>query len=211
MRTLRILGSLLLAGLGAGGCASVGQFKGLALDADSVYVSGVTPIRQDRNYACGAACFAAVAAHWGVNLADFKARHPRLPADTTGRDLQQLAEEFGLQALVYRGSMEDLQQNLADGRPLIVMIPMPLVAKGGLATDLLFNAWNEVGPRPPHWVVVVGVVKDKHVIVDDPASGPLLVRQEEFQKWWAQKENLCVLIAAPPEPEPSAEPSAKSG
>lgn len=204
MRSRPILGLLLLCSLGVGGCASVGQFKGLTLDADSVYVSGVTPVRQDRNYACGAACFAAVASHWGVDLADFKAKHPRLPADLTGRDLQQLAGEFGLQAIVFRGSIGDLQQNLADGRPVIVMIPMPLVAKGGLATNLLLNAWNEIGPRPPHWVVVVGMVKDRHVIVDDPASGPLLVRREEFEKWWAQKENLCVLIAAPPTAAPLA-------
>ena len=134
----------------AGGCASVSSFKGLRFDDDSVYVSGVTPVRQDKNYACGAACVATVAAHWGIGLGEFKARYPSLPADATGRDLQHLATGFGLQAVVYRGSMDDLQQNLADGRPLIVMIPMPLVAKGGLATDLLFNAWNELGPRPSH-------------------------------------------------------------
>lgn len=199
-----MLGSLLAAGLLAGGCASVSPFKGLTLGADSVYVSGVTPIRQDRNYACGPACFATVAAHWGVNLIDFQAKHPRFPTDTTGHDLQQLAEECGLQAVVYRGSWGDLQQNLAEGRPLIVMIPMPLVGKGGVATDLLLNAWNEVGPRPAHWVVVVGAVGNEQVIVDDPASGPLLIRRAAFEKWWAKKENLCVLIAAPAEPEPSA-------
>jgi predicted double-glycine peptidase len=197
---MRIFGPLflLIACLLTGGCASVGQFKGLTLDSDSTYVSGVTPIRQDKNYACGAACVAAVAAHWGVSLADFKARHPSLPADSTGHELQKLAEGLGLQAVVYRGSMEDLQQNLSDGRPLIVMIPMPLIAKGGLTTDVLFNVWNEVGPRPSHWVVVVGSVKNKRMIIADPASGPLTVRQDEFQKWWAQKNNLCVLIAGPP-------------
>jgi predicted double-glycine peptidase len=197
---MRILGPVfLLLALLAGGCASVGQFKGLTLNDDSVYVSGVPPVRQDKNYACGAACVASVAAHWGVSLADFKSKYPSLPADTTGRDLQKLAEELGLQAVVYRGSMDDLQQNLGDGRPLIVMIPMPLIAKGTLVSDLVLNVWNEIGPRPAHWVVVVGSIKNQQLIVDDPASGPLKVRQEEFQKWWAQKDNLCVLIAAPPE------------
>jgi len=31
----------------------------------------------------------------------------------TGHDLQQLAEKLGLQAFAYRGSMDDLRQNLA--------------------------------------------------------------------------------------------------
>lgn len=190
--------ALALGGLLAGGCASVSSFKGLKFDDEAVYVSGVTPVQQDKHYACGAACLATVAAHWGVSLAEFKARYPSLPADTTGKELAALAAGLGLQAIAYQGSMDDLRQNLADGRPLIVMIPMPLVAHGGVASDLLLGAWNELGPRPSHWVVVVGTVRDKSVIVADPASGPLRVRQEEFQQWWAQKANLCVLVAGPP-------------
>ena len=190
---------LLLAALLAGGCASVGQFKGLPLRDSGVYVSGVPPVRQDQDYACGPACLAAVAAHWGVSLADFTARHPRLPADTTGGDLQKLAGDLGLQAVAYRGSLEDLRQNLDAGRPVIVMIPMPLVARGGLVADLILNAWNAAGPRPAHWVVVLGMTGDGRLIVHDPASGPLWVKREDFEEWWAQKDHLCVLVAAPPE------------
>jgi hypothetical protein len=94
-----------------------------------------------------------------------------MPADATGRDLQVLAEGLGLQTFAYRGSMDDLQENLRKGRPLIVMIPQPQLPTGELTAALLLNAWNQWGPRPAHWVVVVGFTKNKAVIIHDPDSG----------------------------------------
>jgi predicted double-glycine peptidase len=159
-------------------------------------VSGVPPVRQDNEYACGPACVAAVAAHCGIALTDFASGHPQLAGDATGRDLQTLAEELGLQAFVYRGSMNDLQENLMKGRPLIVMIPKPVMEPRGWIATPIVNLWNEFGRRPAHWVVVVGFVEGSQVILHDPASGPLVVKQETFRNWWAKKDNLCVLIAA---------------
>ena len=187
---------ILLLALALGGCTTVGRFNGLRLNDDALYVSGVTPVLQDKSHACGPACIAAVALYWGVNLDEFKASQPHLAEDATGHDLQVLAEKFGLQAFPFRGSMETLRQNLASGRPMIVMLPMPIVPQGGWVTGLVLNTWNEVGPRPAHWVVVVGAIKDKQVIINDPASGPIVVRQDKFVDWWAQKDNLCVLIVA---------------
>ncbi len=187
---------LLLSALLLGGCTTVSGFKGLTLEDDTLYVSGLPPIKQDKNYACGAACVAAVASFWNVPLADFRAKHPSLPADTTGHDLQALATELGLQAFAYRGSMEDLQENLHQGRPLIVMIPQPLIPDGGLTGAALLNAWDKWGPKPNHWVVVVGLTKDKSVIIHDPASGPMAVKLAAFQEWWIKKGNLTVLVSA---------------
>jgi predicted double-glycine peptidase len=232
MQTLRYCW-LLLPSLLLGGCASVTAFKGIALDEETVYLSGLPPnepsseqaprylgkglrpdnsgrhpssqqaarncavlIRQDEHYACGAACVAAVAAYWNVSPAEFRAKHPQMPADATGRDLQVLAEGLGLQAFAYRGSMDDLAENLRKGRPLIVMIPQPLLPNGELTASLLLNAWNQWGPKPAHWVVVVGITKNKAVIIHDPYSGPLVVKPEAFQAWWAKKGNLTVLITA---------------
>jgi predicted double-glycine peptidase len=193
---MRILpASLLFAALGLSGCASVGHFTGLRLNDDAVYVGDVTPVRQDQDHACGPACVAAVASHWGISFAAFKAAQPRMPEDATGHDLEALAGRLGLQAFAYRGSMDDLRQNLASGRPMIVMLPMPMMPRGGWLTETVLNLWNEMGPRPAHWVVVVGAIRHQQLIIDDPASGPMLVREEKFVAWWAQKENLCVLIA----------------
>jgi len=186
---------LLIPALLLGGCTSVAPFKGLSLSEGDIYVCGIPPIRQDKQYACGAACVAAVAAFWSVPIAEFTARHPSLPADATGRDLQVLANDIGLQAFVYRGSMDDLQENLRKGRPLIVMIPQPLIPSGGLTRTTLLNAWNQWGHKPAHWVIAVGITKDKAVLIHDPASGPMVVKPEAFQKWWARKDNLTVLLA----------------
>jgi ABC-type bacteriocin/lantibiotic exporter with double-glycine peptidase domain len=194
MRSLRPF--LLLPVLLLGGCASVAPFKGLTFREDSTFVNGVPPVQQDKTHACGPACVAAVAAHWGVALATFKSSHPFLPDDASGQDLQTLAEKLGLQAFAYRGSIDDLHDNLSKGRPLIVMIPKPIIGGSGLVTKPLLNFWNDYGPRPPHWVVAVGFVKNQKVIINDPASGPLIVNQTTFEKWWAKNDNLCVLIAA---------------
>lgn len=195
MRILRcwLLGAVAL----LGGCASVTRFNGIALSDDALFVSDVAPIRQEKKHACGPACVAAVAAHWGITLAEFQAKIPQAPVDATGTDMLQMAQRLGLQAFAYRGSMDDLRQNLEKGRPVIVMIPMPMLARGGLVAGAVFNLWNELGPRPPHWVVVIGLVGKECVIINDPASGPLVVRQDRFQSWWTRNDHLCVLIAGP--------------
>ena len=188
---------VLISSLMVGGCASVAPFKGITIEERSVYVSGVPAIRQDKHYACGAACLAAVAAYWNVPLLTFREKRAQMPEDTTGADLQALARELGLQAFSYRGSMEDLQENLHKGRPLIVMIPQPVLPSGGFIGGSLINAWNQWGLKPAHWVVVIGLEKEDVVIIADPESGLLKVKRPAFQAWWAKKDHLTVLVAAP--------------
>lgn len=180
-----------------GGCSSVASFRGIPLAGDSLYVSGLPPLRQNAQYACGPVCVAAVASHWGVSLNDFKAKCPVAPQDTTGRDLRTLAESLGLQAFVFQGSLDDLRDNLRQGRPMIVMItkpPDPALRQLGLLGGLALTVSEHVS-HPAHWVVVIGMNGDRSVIVHDPSSGLLQIKAAAFQKWWAQQKNLCVLIA----------------
>lgn len=177
------------------GCASVAPFRGLTVEDDSIYVAGLPPIHQDKNYSCGAACVAAVANYWNVSPRQFRSKCPRWPENTTGDDLQRLAEDLDLSGFVYRGSMEDLRDNLGKGRPLIVMIPQPVVPGGGLVSVTLFNAWNRWGHKPSHWVVVLGLTKSNDVIIQDPESGETVINGRSFEKWWAKKSYLTVLIS----------------
>ena len=173
------------------------NFRGIPLVGDGLYVSGLPPLRQNKQYTCGAACVAAVAAHWGVTLDEFKAKCPAAPKDSTGQDLQALAESVGLQAFVFQGSMADLQDNLRQGRPMIVMItqpPDPALRQLGLWGRLALSLSEHVS-HPAHWVVVIGLTGDQSVIVHDPATGLLQIKAPAFQKWWSQRNNLCVLIA----------------
>jgi predicted double-glycine peptidase len=185
-----------LAALGLSGCTSVQSFRGLSLSGESLYVSGLPPLRQNQTYACGPACVAAVAAHWGVGLAEFKAKCPAAPQDTTGPDLRAIAESLGLRGLVYRGSLADLQDNLRQGRPVIVMIPQPpnpALRQAGFIGALALSVSEHV-PHPSHWVVVIGFTGDHQVIVHDPAAGPLQLKADVFAQWWRRMNNLCVLI-----------------
>lgn len=195
MKTGGIIGALFISLL-LGGCASVSAFKGMTLDEDSVYISGLPPIRHDKHYACGATCVATVAAFWNIPLAEFRARYPQLPADMTGNDLATLATGLGLHAFAYRGSIDDLQENLRKGRPVIAMIPQPLVPNGDFTAGLLIKAWDKWGSKPPHWVVVIGLTPNQSLIIHDPASGEIVVKRDVFCRWWQQTDNLSVLLAA---------------
>lgn len=191
----RILAALVMPALG--GCTSVASFQGIPLSGESLYVSGLPPLRQNEQYACGPVCVAAVAAHWGVELGDFKAKCPSAPHDTTGLELQTLAQSLGLRAFVFQGSLDEMRTNLRQGRPLIVMITKPphqalrrMGLLGGIALAL-----SEKISRPSHWVVVIGFTVEQEVIVHDPATGPLRIKLAAFEKWWAEQKNLCVLVA----------------
>lgn len=180
-----------------GGCASVSTFRGIPLGGDSLYVSGVPPLRQDAQYACGPASVAPVGVHWGVSIEEFKTRCPAARQDATGPDLRAIAESLGLQAFVFQGKLDDLRDNLRRGRPMIVMItkpPDPALRGVGLLGGLAL-AISERVAHPPHWVVVVGLLGDREIIVHDPASGPLQIKLAVFHEWWAKQGNLCVLIA----------------
>lgn len=178
------------------GCTAVTHFRGLSIGDDSVYVAGLPPMHQDKYYSCGAACLAAVATYWNVPVGRFRAQCPRYSEDTTGRDLQQLAENLGLDAFVYRGSIADLRDNLEKGRPVIVMIPQLVLPEGGLVSVSLIDAWNSWGHKPAHWVVVLGFTRSKGVIVYDPESGSAVIKEQAFEKWWAKKSYLSVLVSA---------------
>lgn len=82
---------------------------------------------------------------------------------------------MGLQAFVFQGSLADLQDNMRQGRLLIVMItkpPDPALQRMGIM-DSLALALSEHVIHPPHCVVVIGLVGDQVVIVHDPAAGLL--------------------------------------
>lgn len=180
-----------------GGCSSVSSFRGIPVTGTGLYVSGLPPLRQNAQYTCGPACVAAVAAHWGVSLEEFRTKCPAAPQDTTGPDLRALAESLGLQAFVFQASLDDLKENLRQGRPLIVMLtqpPDPALRQWGLLGGLAVAISGRVS-HPPHWVVVVGLAGDGAVIVHDPAAGLLQIEAAAFQRWWGERQNLCVLIA----------------
>jgi predicted double-glycine peptidase len=86
-------------------------------------------------------------------------------------------EDSGYRAFAIRGEWQDLQENIAKGRPLIV----------SLAPS---------GPhRPLHYVVVAGIdVDSSAVFVNDPARQKLLrIARPDFEKEWNEAGNWTLL------------------
>ncbi len=191
----RRLRALAAAGaLAFGGCASISHFHGIPLDATAVYVANVPALRQTSAFACGPTCVATVAASLGVVPARLPRGDPKLSGDCNAQDLVALAGTLGLRAYAYESDMGDLEAQLRRGRAMIVMIPQPLVPAGGVVGHVIVEAWNALGPKPAHWVVVVGLEPDGDVILHDPAAGPVVMRRAAFLRHWRAEGHLSVLL-----------------
>jgi predicted double-glycine peptidase len=95
-------------------------------------------------------------------------------------DMQSYLQETGFQVFAVEGEWKDLQEQLTQGRPLIVSMQPGSV-----------NA-------PLHYVVVTGMDwRNGAVFVHDPARGKLIrVERAEFEKEWRPNHNW-MLLAVP--------------
>ena len=135
---------------------------------------------------CGSAAIAMVMQYWASRqpgldgaAADAGRIDQALPPDSKkgiqGRALKQYLEDHGFSTFVFSGEIGDLQQHLAKGRPVVVALELN-------------------GARAPlHYVVVVGV-KDKAVVVNDPARGKLIdIELQRFLLAWKPAGNWALL------------------
>ena len=95
-------------------------------------------------------------------------------------DMQNYLKGSGFLVFALAGSWVDLQENLQQGRPLIVSLQ-----PGGRSA-------------PRHYVVVTGIDwQHDAVFIHDPARGKLLrVERADFEKQWRSNRNW-MLLAVP--------------
>lgn len=141
-------------------------------------------VKQDKN-ACGAASVAMVMQYWqrqqgrspnSISDAEQiqRAIYSRDARGIYASDLQQYFNHHGYRAFAFRGEWDDLRQNLAKGRPLIVAL------KPGRGDPL-------------HYVVVTGL-DPMQVLTNDPAQRKLLKQdRSEFEKQWRGTDNWTLL------------------
>lgn len=135
---------------------------------------------------CGSAAIAMVMQYWASRqpgldtvAADAERIDQVLPPGSAkgiqGKALKRYLEAHGFAAFVFSGEIRDLQQHLAKGRPLVVSLGLN-------------------GSRAPlHYVVVVGL-KDKAVLVHDPARGKLIgIDLERFLLAWKPTGHWALL------------------
>src|SRR5439155_25287925 len=119
-------------------------------------ITSVPPLLQTKRVSCGPACVAAVVAYWGKDYSGlFSNSPPYLAEDFSAIDLTNLVHALELKPFAYSGSMADLEDNVRNGRPLIVLIPRPNYQHSPevtLSGVCLENIWEMVAPRYSHWV-----------------------------------------------------------
>ena len=95
-------------------------------------------------------------------------------------DMESYLKASGFKVFVVDGTWSDLQENVKQGRPLIVSLQ------------------HGADHAPFHYVVVTGIDWQKDaVFIHDPARGKLLrVERAEFEKQWRPNRNW-MLLAVP--------------
>jgi ABC-type bacteriocin/lantibiotic exporter with double-glycine peptidase domain len=170
--------NILLVVVGVSALAIAGESAGVWLD--------VPFVKQEKN-GCGAASIAMVMQFWQRQQGLAPTAIPDAPEIQVSlysskahgiyaSDLQRYFEQHGYRAFAFAGRVQDLQDHLAKGRPLIV-------------------ALEPASKTPLHYVVVAGFDAAKNlVLVNDPAERKLLQRDlSTFEKEWKGTGNWTLL------------------
>lgn len=180
----------------ASACAPIYTGKSQTLRADAfktepgwTKVEGVPELRQQTEVDCGPVALTMVTQYW---------QHGSEPLATpfaervSAGDLRDAARAHGYRAFVVEGTLNDIQHELVEGRPVIVGMAKP-TSKGALG----------------HYEVVVGMHKDRQLIAThDPALGPRSYSFEAFlTEWIGAGRPLLVLIGPPSVPAERSGPA----
>lgn len=148
---------------------------------DLLYVSQVKE-------GCGSASLAMLLAYWSARghafpeeLLDVSLIHRTIYSEddhgSRANDVEAFLQRAGLRTFVLRGRWSDLEEHIAQGRPMLVALRAP------------------VGRRL-HYAVVTGV-SSSHVLLHDPAVRPnSLWRRAEFENHW-KASGYWTLLALP--------------
>lgn len=169
-------------------------FLGRAVGAAPQESAGVwldVPFVRQSEDGCGSAAISMILQYWGARGVEIATR--RADAQLIQKqlyspkargifasDLESYLKGSGFLVFPLAGSWLDLEENLRQGRPLIVSL--------------------QPGSRsaPLHYVVVTGIDWQRDaVFIHDPARGKLLrVERAEFEKQWRSNRNW-MLLAVP--------------
>lgn len=148
----------------------------------TMLIRDLDPVRQQRENDCGPACLTTVLRAWdqAVTLDELvKACPPREGGGVTAAALRAEAKKRGLKAFAIEGTLDDVEEHLAKGRPLIV----------GLVKRDLF------GSRA-HYEVVAGLAQDRsYLVLIDPARGWMRESKKAFLREWESSGRVLLLIA----------------
>ena len=123
-------------------------------------------VRQQQRSDCGLAALAMVASTWGRSwtLADLTHALPPTDKGVKLGALRDLARARGLEAYAIRGSVQDLEHELAKARPVVLGLLLPF----------------DMGRNASHYEVAIAYnPRDGSLVTLDPASGSFLQRSKQ--------------------------------
>jgi len=149
-------------------------------------------VKQEKN-GCGAASIAMVMQYWqhqtGQSAGESagaehiqRALYSHRAHGIYASDLAGYLRQHGFRTFIFQGRLEDLKQQLAKGRPLMVALK-PVALQPG------------VGHTPLHYVVVTGLDWEHGLVLkNDPAERKLLKQEEsDFEREWKAAGNWTLL------------------
>jgi predicted double-glycine peptidase len=154
-------------------------------DSGWLLVPGVPLVTQRERADCGAAALAMVLRFWQPATSNETVRSAVGSVDdqkglSAGR-LREVARDRGLQAFLIQATFQDLVNEIARGRPVIVGT-LQIEGKRGY----------------PHYEVVVGVnPRSNEVLTADPAEGWRERDLQEFEPLWRPSKQLALVMFAP--------------
>lgn len=159
------------------GC-STGGLSGAVITEGKAKVLDV-PFFPQKKYQCGEATLSSVLNYWGEYITPEQLSselfNPALKG-TLGVDLLLYARRSGYNAILYRGSLEDLRRRIDRGEPLIIMVDYG------------------VGPlQKNHFMVVVGYNRDG-VFVHSGTERNLFINNYNLLRIWRRTGYWTLLI-----------------
>jgi len=170
----------------ASACAPMYVGKSETLRADAFRaepgwqaIQGVPQLRQQTEVDCGPVALTMVTQFWQPGSAPLPTA---LAERISAGDLRDTARAHGYRSFLVEGTLNDIQHELAERRPVIVGMAKP-TTKGALG----------------HYEVVVGMNKDKQLIAThDPALGPRRYAFEDFLREWIGAGRPLLVVIGPP-------------
>lgn len=167
---------------------------------------GIVAHRQREMKDCGVAAAATVVSRWrGAEAAAELMDHTKAPRHgLRARGIRDLLRARGLQSFVIAGTFDDLEHELAEGRPVIIGTLKPVSRGKALA----------------HFEVVVAVEPERRVVMThDPSLGWRQIGYDDLKKEWDGARRTTIVALPPPtstsdatsasaEPAPSRRPDA---
>jgi ABC-type bacteriocin/lantibiotic exporter with double-glycine peptidase domain len=148
-------------------------------ESDQEHILENVPFYPQETYQCGPASLAGVLNYLGINITPDDIAEEIFSESARGTlniDMVLYAQRKGLNAIQYKGSMEDLKKNVESGYPVIVLV------------DYGFSLY-----QVNHFMVVVGY-NEHGVIVNSGKDKGKFISTEDFLKAWRKTNYWTLLI-----------------